>query len=389
MIGVKNLMKKVALSLIVVIIASLFFANVIDAGIASSTKYTNVSDTERWYYEKVQYEAPYVGRWEYRDYYNATHYNISYLPYYYTGYSYRNVKVYEYYLKVNTDLTGATITGEGWYREGTSASISASKELDDGSETKYLFSYWSGDSSGNSPSGSVTMDRPKTTIANYRAIHHLLARSSPANVLGFMEDNWYDEGTSKILQSAPEIVKADQGKRYVFDSWYVDGGKVAGNPLSISVDKPYVAEAKYGTQYYLDVKSLYGNPIGAGWYGEDSTAKFEVTTPVKAGFGKEWVFERWSGSVVTASPQGTTVMDGSKAITAAWKLDSTILYVTYGAIISAAIAVVAILGLLLTRPGTGTHVFKSRQACPRCEYAPVGSLNFCPNCGTKRVEKRR
>ena len=87
MIGVKNLMKRVVLSLIFVLIASLFFANVIDVGTASSTKYTNVSDTERWYYEKVKYEAPYVGYWEYRDYYNATHYNIEYVPYYYTGYS--------------------------------------------------------------------------------------------------------------------------------------------------------------------------------------------------------------------------------------------------------------------------------------------------------------
>ncbi len=371
MIGVKNLMKRVALSLIFVLIASLFFANVIDVGSAQSTKYTYVSDAERWHYEKVKYEAPYVGYWEYRDYYNATHYNIEYLPYYYTGYSYRNVKVYEYYLKVNTDLTGATITGEGWYREGTSASISASKEIDDGAETKYLFSYWSGDFSGNSPSGSVMMDRPKTAIANYRAIHHLLARSSPANVLGFIEDNWYDEGTSRILQGAPEIIKADQGKRYVFDSWYVDGGKVAGNPISINVDKPYVAEAKYEVQYYLDVKSLYGNPIGAGWYDEGSTATFEVTTPVKAGFGKKWVFEQWSGDVVTASSQGTTAMDGSKTITALWRLDSTILYVTYGAIISAAIAVVAIIGLIITRSSTGARA------------------RACPNCGTKIVEKRR
>ena len=381
------MMKRIALPLILVLIASLFFTTVIDVE-AADTKYTNVSDTERWFNEKVKYEYPSYSWMPYRNYYNATHYNITYYQQYYTAYSYRNVKVYEYYLMVKTDLSGAAVTGEGWYREGTSASISASKMIDDGRETKYQFTHWSGDFSGNSPDGTVTVDRAKTIIANHKAIHHLQASSSPLDALGFIEDNWYDEGTNKILQSVPEIVKVDQSKRYVFDSWYVDGGKTAGNPLSIDIDKPYLAEAKYKVQYYLDVRSLYGYPTGAGWYDEDSIAAFEVTTPIKAGFGKKWVFEQWSGDVMTVSPQGTEIMDGGKTVTAKWLLDSTVLYVTYGAIISAAIAIVAV-GILITRSSNGLQIVRTKQNCSGCGYQLAGNFKFCPDCGSKRIEKPR
>ncbi len=358
--------KRIALSLLLILTTSLFSTTTIDFGHADPNKYTYVSETERWYYEKVKYENPYLDWWPYRYYYNATHYYTMYYPSSYTAYSYKNVKVYEYYLAVKSDLTGPTLTGEGWYREGTETLISASKEVADGSETKHLFSYWSGDFSGNSPSVTVPMDRAKTVIANYKAIHHLMARSSPVEVLGFIEDNWYDEGTDKILQSAPEIVKVDQSKRYVFDSWYVDGGKVAGNPISVSVDKPYIAEAKYKVQYYLDVRSLHGNPAGSGWCDGDSITTFEVTTPIASGFGEKWVFEEWSGDVITASPKGTVVMDRGKTVTAVWRLDSTILYITYGAIISAAIVIFAILGLIITQYGSGIKLSKLKQICPKC-----------------------
>jgi len=350
-----------------------------DSSSASEVKYHYVSDTERWFYEKEAYEYPYY-TWAPQYYWNGTAYNLLYFPYYTTAYSYRNVKVYEYYLTVKSSISGAVVTGSGWYRQGSSAAISASTEVEGGSDVRYMFSGWSGDYSGGASSATVTMDKAKTFTANYRARYRLTARSSPADVLGAIEENWYDEGAEKTLPAAPEVVKADPGKRYVFDSWYVDGARTVGNPISLPIDKPHLAEARYKTQYYLNVESLYGYPQGAGWYDGDARATFEVSTPVEADFGRKWVFEQWRGDAATATSQGTIIMDGPKTVTAVWKLDSTVLYTVYGLIISAVVAAVVVLALVAVRYSGAQPV----QFCQRCGYRLAKDFNLCPICGSPK-----
>ncbi len=381
-----ELLKRVSLLLIALLIIGFCFNAPMVVG--DEPDYTYISDTERWYYEKESYERPYWYWVPYRQYYNATHYNIVYQPYYTVGYSYRRVKVYEYYLKVDSDVAGASVTGEGWYREGSTATISADKTVDPGGDTKHHFSHWSGDYSGSSPSGSVAMDRGKNVVANYKSSHRIQVMSNPMDVLGFIEDDWYAEGETRILPSAPETVDAGQGKRYVFESWYVDGVKVAGNPVSVKLDEPHVVEARYGVQYYLDVRSLHGAPSGSGWYDKGATATFEVYTPVEAGTGRKWVFEQWSGDVLTASPQGSVVMDGAKTVNASWRLDSSVLYAIYGLIIAAIVVAIIVPTLLLARRGgSGLRGFKATRNCLNCGYSLSGEFQFCPICGSKKLSE--
>jgi hypothetical protein len=382
------MMKRSLLLLTVLLFAGVCFRAIEVVG-DDSPDYTYDSDTERWYYIKESYERPYLTWMLYRQYYNATHYNLVQYPYYTTGYSYRRVKVYEYYLKVETDLPEASVTGEGWYKDGSSASISADRMVEAGGETKHHFSYWSGDFSGSSTSGTITIDRSKTVIANYKASHRLQVKSSPMDVLGFIEDSWYEEGETRVVQSAPEIINADQGERYVFVSWYVDRLKVAGNPISVEIDEPHIVEARYGTQYYLDVRSLYGASAGSGWYDAGAIASFEVTTPVEAGLGRKWVFQQWSGDAITASPQGTVAMDGAKTVTATWRLNSTMLYIIYGLILAGVIAAVAIPIILITRPGIGTRDAQPNKECQSCGYRLTRKFQYCPICGSKKTMRQR
>jgi len=382
----ENMKKSFILTLFLIASLSLIIATDVKA---DTDKYHYESDTERWYYEKVSYETPRYHVMPYQYYYNATHYSTLFYPYYTIGYSYRNVKVYEYHLTIKTDLPEATVTGEGWYKQGNSASISASHTVEADDKTKYHFSHWSGDFSGGSISSTITMDKAKTVVANYLASYHILAQSNPSEVLGFIEDSWYEKGTVKVFQSAPEIVKSGQSKRYVFESWYINGMKVAGNPISNNIDEPLLIEAKYKTQYYLTVESLYGYPQGSGWYDENSEVTFQVTTPIDSGFGKKWVFEQWSGDTVTSSPQGKILMDSPKTINALWILDSTILHATYAIIIISVITVVTVTALYIIRkPRTSISVPYSTQLCPGCGYQLAEPFKFCPICGYKKKQSK-
>ncbi len=326
-------------------------------------KYHYISDVERWYYERQSYEYyphggitfplhPYsayfhpYGTDPFYPYYD----DFLYYPYSYSysvarAIGYRNVKVFEYYLTLSSPLGEAMLSGDGWYREGSSVMVTASATVDSGQGVRHVFSEWSGDLSSSSPTHSVTMDKPKTVIANYKTRYWITMKSTPLESLGFIEEGWYSEGSLKPTPTAAEVVKDKLGKRYVFNGWYVDGIRIVGNPISVTIDKPITVEVRYETQHYLTVESLYGDPIGAGWYDEDIVASFSVSSPLPAGYGRKWVFDSWRGDIETAQPQGSIIMDAPKRVTATWMLDSTMLYATYGVII-VAIGMV-ILGLIL------------------------------------------
>jgi hypothetical protein len=72
----------------------------------------------------------------------------------------------QYYLSIETEY--GTARGAGWYDAGSIASFSVDGEVG-GWPVKYVFQKWSGDFEGETPSGTLTMDRPKTIRAVWRA----------------------------------------------------------------------------------------------------------------------------------------------------------------------------------------------------------------------------
>ena len=72
---------------------------------------------------------------------------------------------HQYYLTVTS--THGTTSGQGWYDAGASALFSVSSQDIQGT-TKYIFIFWSGDSSSSSDSDSITMDAAKSVTANWK-----------------------------------------------------------------------------------------------------------------------------------------------------------------------------------------------------------------------------
>jgi len=361
-----GLVLAVALSALV---ASAFWPTYVGLTYDSSQprSYFYTSQTERYYY--VYYSWP--------GYYYNYHYGYvwAYRTYYY--------KVWEFYLTVNTAPEGiGSPSGSGWYREGTSASFSAQGQVAGASEgIRYVFDRWTGDYSGQGPSGTVTMDKPKAVTAVYRTQYYLDTGSSPSGLPDPGKDGWYDAGGKVSLSQPGKLVSGGPAKRYAFDHWLLDGQRVDGEAISVEMDSPHKLIAVYKTQYYLSVSSPYGDPKGSGWYDEGSTATISVNTPIEDGFGVSYVFVQWGGDVASSSPTAQVLMDGPKTAVAAWRTDSTVLYATIALIVAAAVASVAALAFARRR---GLGPFRGQPLCANCGARIPKGAQFCPGCGQKQ-----
>jgi ribosomal protein L40E len=190
------------------------------------------------------------------------------------------------------------------------------------------------------------------------------------------------------------MVAGSTGTQYVFKGWQVNGSPQTGNPISLTLDKPYTAVAKYTTQYQLVIDSAYGNPQGAGYYDAGTAAQFSVTTPV--GFPVQEVFVQWQGDYNGTSPQGSITMDKPHVVQAVWSASYTLLI----AIIIVAAAIVGGLLFWTSRrrappetkptptPESSTAATAGASAvsvevtkCQKCGTENPSDQKYCTNCG--------
>ncbi len=84
----------------------------------------------------------------------------------------------QYYLNVSS--VNGTVGGYGCYDSGTNATATLNSLTVAGATgTQYVFTNWSGNASGNtSPSNNITMNGPKTAIANWQTQYNLTLAQS-------------------------------------------------------------------------------------------------------------------------------------------------------------------------------------------------------------------
>ncbi|MGQ9538629.1 MAG: InlB B-repeat-containing protein [Candidatus Bathycorpusculaceae bacterium] len=155
----------------------------------------------------------------------------------------------------------------------------------------------------------------------YKRQYYLTVRTEPFGVVFIEGEKWYDEGTNVTL-TAPEFVPVSPGVRYKFKFWDVDGGALAGNTITVFMDKNHTATAHYSRQYYLAVVSSYGVVGGVGWYDANETAYASLDAGVADhGNGTRRVFSFWGGdaSGTSYAQSGPILMDGPKTAVANWK----------------------------------------------------------------------
>jgi glycoprotein endo-alpha-1,2-mannosidase len=226
-----------------------------------------------------------------------------------------------------------------WVLEGFNITLEVRSELSLGHGVRLRFVKWSGDIDSTSPNVSLQVSKPFNILAVWVIQFYLNVKSEPQNVVNILGEGWYDAG-SRVPVEADAVIVLGEGIRAVFIEWVFDGIRIPENRISIIMDGPKAAIAKYKIQYYLAVESVYGGPQGEGWYDAGSVATFSVTTPV--GTIIQQVFTGWSGDSKATTPTSTIVMDGPKRVVASWRTDYTNLYILIITISSLAIALVGL-----------------------------------------------
>ena len=285
-----------------------------------------------WYYcYPWNYSWCYPYYWDY--------YWYSYPYYYYPTTTYQKTKTFE--LDVATNPAGiVAVNGKGTYDDGTAASFSVTSLIVPlNANQRYVFSYWNGDFSGASPSGTVTMTSKKSVTANYQLQNFLKVSVDPLGIASASGEGWYLPTDSVTVGPVPSSISGGDGARYVFQQWTIDSAPVSGNSVEITMDSPHTVVAHYGTQYLLTASSDYGIVQGGGWYDARGTATLSVTTEVDTSFGVKQVFQKWTGDMESSSATTAITMDSPHTLRAVWRTDNTILYATIALAICAAFAV--------------------------------------------------
>jgi hypothetical protein len=292
----------------------------------------------------MQYPWYYCYPWNYSwcypyywDYYSWDYWSYPY--YYYPTTTYEKTKTFE--LDVATNPAGiVAVNGKGTYNDGTAASFSVTSLIvPQNANQRYVFSYWSGDFSGSSPSGTVTMTSKKSVTANYQLQNFLKVSVDPLGIASASGEGWYLPTDSVAVGPVPLSISGGDGTRYVFQQWTIDSAPVSGNSVEITMDSPHTVVAHYGTQYLLTASSDYGIVEGGGWYDAGSTATLSVTMEVDTSFGVKQVFQKWTGDMESSSATTAITMDSPHTLRAVWRTDNTILYATIALAICAAFAV--------------------------------------------------
>ncbi len=145
----------------------------------------------------------------------------------------------QYYITVKTDPTGiATIPGEGWYNESTSATLTAP------TVTSYQFTYWDVDGasqgSGVNPITISNINAPHTATAHYTFIPPLSVSINPLS------------GSLRVGQSLTFTSTVSGGTTPYTYQWYLGGSPVSGATSSSWTYTPTSASVHYVTLKVTD-----------------------------------------------------------------------------------------------------------------------------------------
>jgi hypothetical protein len=203
---------------------------------------------------------------------------------------------------------------------------------------------------------------------------------------------WLEYGRAYSL-SVESLVPASEGTRYALDMWS-DGSKDSSR--RITVTRSGELTAQYKTQYELKVQSELGNPQGAGWYDEGTTAQISVSSPIPESgiigiLGAKTIFDHWSGDSVSSNPSELVVMNRQKAVVAVWKKDYAQAYLTVAVVVAAiTMAVVVAIrkrsGLIRPsslRPPVGECA--PEKKCAACGATTAFDSEYCDECGAKQT----
>jgi hypothetical protein len=290
--------------------------------------------------------------------------------------SYTAVFKVQHYVNVSSEY--GSVSGSGWYDEGSVAVISVTPEVTDfGNGTRRIFKSWIGDFSSSSATAKVTVDSPKSIKASWGYQYYLSVSSEYGSPSG---GGWYFPGQTATV-SVPPIVDLGSGVRKVFAGWVGDLSS-SNSSFDLVVNRPMALTAKWKTQYFLKVETPYGSAEGEGWYdeGTEAYARLKETEVTELLLVTRY-FTHWAGDASGAKAvSNPIVMDSPKTAIAVWGWKPSILAAGLGVLAAcAAAAYVLIRSQSLARRARPP----TPKTCSRCGAPVEPGANYCWKCGAK------
>jgi hypothetical protein len=308
----------------------------------------------------------------------------------------------QFYLSIQSDPPNVTnLNGEGWYDAGSDAHFSAAAIVSAADNTRLRFDHWSGDYTGQSPQGTVSVDRPKIVKAYYLAQYLLSIQYDPASISSQYNESqggWYDANSNVQLGPVPSTIDLSTAERLHFNGWVTNGSQSSTLSHTVLMDAPHTVTLSYTNQYYVDVRSSQGSVTGSGWYDRGSTATITLATGAQA-WPFSYTFNGWSvvppdGNMVKTDDSWHLMVDKPYVVEAQWSFDYLPLILIFGG--GAVVATVVAAGIVLARrrgalmpkgpvaPPTPPRSFTlppATQLCPNCGNIVPKAAPFCDKCG--------
>lgn len=227
----------------------------------------------------------------------------------------------QYYLDIVSDH--GTLSGEGWYDEGGSATFSlANATVTYGDTTRYQFLQWIGTGvgsyTGDQLTQTVTMNNAITETISWRTEYKLDVTSLISTTSG---TGWYVDGTDATFGITPTEVSLGDGQRHFFTQWNGTGtGSYDGtdSTYTVTMSNPITQEAIWHTQYFLttsvnpDTGGTVNPAVPGAWYNSGDVVQISAVPAAQ----HQWA--GWTGAVnplnAMDNPASIT-MDAPKAVT--------------------------------------------------------------------------
>jgi hypothetical protein len=253
----------------------------------------------------------------------------------------------------DTDLTGnytiqyrlsvsspfGTVTGEGWYEEGSVAYAALNVGIiDHGDGTRHAFAFWSGDASGTdySQSSPISMNAPKSAVANWKIQYQLTLTTTPASITSPAGAGWYDLGDNAPISTTAFVDIIPGSSRYRFNGWTTDHmGEIVDptrSPTTVTMDEAKTVTANYVTQYFvtfgqngvnsdftgtivtIDSQTYNFTSLSAGfWWDDASSHTFNFASPLTVSLSKRYDWASTAG--LSTSQSGTVVVSATGSVT--------------------------------------------------------------------------
>ncbi|MBO3840570.1 MAG: hypothetical protein QXS51_03930 [Thermoproteota archaeon] len=238
--------------------------------------------------------------------------------------------IHEFYVEVISEI--GHVSGEGWYKEGSLATIYADHIVYDQSGRKrFVFKGWSGDVSSTTQKLEVIVDSPKRISAQWKTEYYVTVSSLYGNPQG---EGWYEEGSIATIKLENTVLEIGGQERFVFAGWKGDVADMS--PIvNIKVDSAKNIQAEWIKQYRVQASSEFGKiSVEKEWCNEGSIAFIKVSE-TQHGF---LIVDVLSGFEVNGSGiiqnenlergEVTVKVNGPISVRAVWRKDYTRLLIS-------------------------------------------------------------